>query len=47
MAIDDLPVTAAQVAKESSKDKHLVSVLTSVQHGRLPSKISDEFLFYC
>ena len=44
VAIDDLPVTAAQVAKESSKDKHLASVLTSVQHGRWPSKISDKLL---
>ena len=46
MASDDLPVTAAQVANESSKDKHLASVLTSVQHGRWPSKISDKLLPY-
>ena len=46
MAIDELPVTAAQVAKESSKDKHLATVLTSVQHGRWPSKISEDLLPY-
>ena len=28
MAIDELPVTAAQVVKESSKDKHLATVAT-------------------
>ena len=46
MVIDELPMTAAQVAKESSKDKHLATVLTSVQHGRWPSKISEDLLPY-
>ena len=44
MAIDELPVTATQVAKETSKDKHLAAVITSVQHGRWPSKISQDLL---
>ena len=34
MVIDNLPVKAAQVDKEYSKDKHLASVLTLVQHQR-------------
>lgn len=46
MAIDELPITAAQVAKETSRDKQLATVLTSVQHGRWPSKISDDLLTY-
>ena len=46
MSFDELPATAAQVAKESSKDKHLSTVLTSVQYGRWPSKISEDLLPY-
>jgi len=46
MAIDELPLTASQVAKESSKDKHLAPLLTVVQHERWPLKISDDILPY-
>jgi len=34
MVINELPMTAAQVGKESTKAKHLATVLTSVQHER-------------
>ena len=46
VAIDELPVTASQVAKESSKDKHLAPVMTAVQHGGWPLLISDDLLPY-
>ena len=35
--MDDLPVTATQIAKESKRDKELAIVLKSIQHGHWPA----------
>ena len=35
--MDDMPVTAIQIAKESKRDKELSIVLKSIQHGHWPS----------
>ena len=35
--LDDMPVTATQIAKESKRDKELSIVLKSIQHGHWPS----------
>ena len=35
--MDDIPVTATQIAKESKRDKELSIVLKSIQHGHWPS----------
>ena len=38
--MDDLPVTATQIAKESKHDKELAVVLKSLQHGHWPTDIA-------
>ena len=35
--MDDMPITATQIAKESKRDKELSIVLKSIQHGHWPS----------
>ena len=46
MEIDNLPITASQIAKASAKDCTLAMVLTAVQHGRWPPKPTADFLPY-
>ena len=46
MGINNLPVTATQIAKTSAKDRTLGTVITAVQHGRWPSKPGADLLPY-
>ena len=46
MEIDNLPITASQIAKASAKDHTLATVITAVQHGRWPSKPTTDILPY-
>ena len=46
MEMDNLPVTAKQIAKTSAKDQTLATVITIVQHGRWPSKRTMDLLPY-
>ena len=42
MTTDEISTTAAQVTKESK-----INTLLQVQHGKWPSKISEDQLPYC
>ena len=45
--IETLPVTAKQIAKQSSKDRIIGSALVAVQHGNWPAVVSKDLLpFY-
>ena len=45
--MDDLPVTATQIAKESKSNKELSIVLKSIQHGPWPSDTAVDLSPFC
>ena len=46
LLIDTLPVTSTAIGTEPSKDKTLVNVLSHLQSGKWPDKISDNMKPY-
>ena len=47
MEMDTLPITANQIAKVTTSDQTLSTVVTAVQHGHWPSKPTATLLPYC
>ena len=45
--MDDMPVTATQIVKESKWDKELSIVLKSIQHGHWPSDTTVDLSPFC
>ena len=46
LQIDALPVTSTEIRTETLKDKTLVNVLSHIQSGKWPDKISDDIKPY-
>ena len=46
LQIDTLPVTSTEIRTETLKDKTLVNVLSHIQSGKWPDKISDDIRSY-
>ena len=46
MEMDNLPVTASQITKVTVSDRTLSTVITAVQHGCWPSKLTEDLLPY-
>ena len=47
MEMDTLPITANQIAKATTSDQTLSTLVTAVQHGHWPSKPTATLLPYC